>query len=175
MVLHILAALLATQPVALPALGQAPDFAMRDQRGQVAQRRDLAGHVWVADFIYTSCKDECPVQTSRLAHVQRQVAGVPGVHFVSFSVDPGHDTPARLLKYAERHRVDQRTWRFLTARSIGAVQEVARGLNLPAGVRQHARHYVLIDTGGRIRGYYSQDAARLRDLVRDIRGLAAGP
>ena len=38
-------------------LGTLPAFALTDQRGQQFGTRDLAGKVWVADFIFTSCQE----------------------------------------------------------------------------------------------------------------------
>jgi len=172
MLASFLAFALLAQVPDLPVLGKLPSFRLVDQRSRAVTDRDLAGNVCVADFIFTTCKNECVVMTSRLAKVQRKVADVQGVRFVSFSVDPRHDTPVALRAFAKRHGADERNWAFLTAGSEAPVQAVARGLGIHAGNRQHGQSYVLIDPQGRVRGYYSQDARRLRDLEQDIRKLA---
>src|SRR3954466_12648367 len=40
---------------ALPELWPAPSFSFVDQHGKPATERELAGSVWIADFIYTQC------------------------------------------------------------------------------------------------------------------------
>ena len=37
-------------------LGGLPAFTLTDQRGQPFGSRELAGKIWVADFIFTSCQ-----------------------------------------------------------------------------------------------------------------------
>jgi len=39
-----------------PILGGLPAFTLTDQRGQPFGSRELAGKVWVADFIFTACQ-----------------------------------------------------------------------------------------------------------------------
>ena len=43
----------------LPVLGEVPAFELVDQHGQAFQRAALNGHVWVADFIFTTCPGPC--------------------------------------------------------------------------------------------------------------------
>jgi cytochrome oxidase Cu insertion factor (SCO1/SenC/PrrC family) len=80
---------------ALPLLWNAPEFLLTDQRGKPVNKAALAGHVWIADFIFTKCTTVCPLITAKMALLQRQIAD-PSVRFVSFSVDPEHDTEAAL-------------------------------------------------------------------------------
>ena len=64
------------------------------------------GSVWVADFIFTSCPDMCPMLTSAMASIEREIAKDPGfedVRFVSISVDPDNDTQAVLAEYAAKY------------------------------------------------------------------------
>ena len=50
----------------------------------------------VFSFIYTSCKDICPLATARLAEVQDKLGDRIGrdIFFYSISIDPEHDTPS---------------------------------------------------------------------------------
>lgn len=61
-------------------------------------------------FIFTSCPAVCPVLSSTLAGAQDRL---PEARLVSISIDPEHDTPARLREYARRFRAGPR-WLFLT-------------------------------------------------------------
>src|SRR5262245_58590644 len=83
---------------ALKSLFPAPDFAYTDQRGARVTKQALAGRPWVANFVFTTCRTVCPLLTAKMVQLQRKLPGVP-VRFVSFSVDPEHDTPQALLEY----------------------------------------------------------------------------
>jgi cytochrome oxidase Cu insertion factor (SCO1/SenC/PrrC family) len=98
----------------LPVYGSVPDFALTDQTGHPVHKADLEGKVWVANFIFTSCSDECPLMTAEMAQLQSDLAHVPALRLVSISVDPERDTPAVLSQYADRFNVDPERWFFLT-------------------------------------------------------------
>ena len=101
-------------PARLPVYGSVPDFALIDQRGRPVRRADLDGKVWIANFIFTNCPDECPLMTSEMAQLQSDLAHSVDLRFVSISVDPERDTPAVLSQYAERFNADPDRWFFLT-------------------------------------------------------------
>jgi protein SCO1 len=69
----------------------------------------------VISFIYTSCRDLCPINTARLAEVARRLEGRMGedIFFVSISVDPLNDTPERLKAFADAF-YDGPGWTFIT-------------------------------------------------------------
>ena len=71
----------------------------------------------VINFIYTRCGDSCPLETARLAQVQRILGDRMGreIFFYSFSVDPVRDTPEELKAYAEKYHAGP-GWLFLTGK-----------------------------------------------------------
>ena len=71
--------------------------------------------VVVINFIYTICPDTCPLETARLARVQRLLGDRVGrdIFMYSISIDPDNDTPEVLAEYAERYNVKP-GWLFLT-------------------------------------------------------------
>lgn len=77
----------------------------------------LRDKVVVINFIYTSCPDVCPLETSRLAELQGILGERVGrdVFLYSISIDPAHDTPAVLKAYAERFGAGP-GWLFLTGK-----------------------------------------------------------
>ena len=68
--------------------------------GRTIRLADLAGAPWIADFVFTRCVSSCPLLTARLARLDRALPPGPGIRLVSFSVDPAHDTPPVLERYA---------------------------------------------------------------------------
>jgi protein SCO1/2 len=73
--------------------------------------------VVVINFIYTTCKDACPLETARLVQVQELLGDRMGrdVFFYSITVDPKRDTPPVLKEYAARFGVGP-GWLFLTGK-----------------------------------------------------------
>ncbi len=69
----------------------------------------------VISFVYTSCKNICPLVIARLAEVQRMLGEAAGqdVFFVSVSIDPIPDTPEKLKQYAQAFAITS-GWTFLT-------------------------------------------------------------
>lgn len=165
-------------PPPAPVLGAVPAFQLTDQDGRAFGSKDLAGHVWVASFIFTRCQTVCPRVTAQMARVQARTRDLePALHLVSFSVDPEHDTPARLAAYAQANRANPRMWTFLTGPAAAVQETVEKGLRVsmgrdpndpsPAGI-SHGTHLVLVDGQGRLRGYYSSEEPDAVDrVVRD--------
>ena len=96
-----------------------PDIVLTTQDGQkVRFYEDLVKGKSVAiNVIYTSCKDECPLETARMAEVQRLLGDRMGkdIFFYSISIDPDKDTPKVLKAYAANFGVGP-GWLFLTGK-----------------------------------------------------------
>lgn len=69
----------------------------------------------VIQFMFTHCKDICPVITHHLVEVQGLLNGRVGrdIFFYSISLSPEEDSPAALKAYAKMHNVG---WTFLTGK-----------------------------------------------------------
>jgi protein SCO1/2 len=94
--------------------GQVPAFSLVERSGQRVTREQLHGTVWVANFIYTECEESCPTQSLQLQRLQNDFAAARDLRLVSITVDPQHDTPDVLARYAERYGADRERWLFLT-------------------------------------------------------------
>jgi protein SCO1/2 len=166
-------------PGALPGLWKVPAFSYEDQDGQTLTDRDLAGRVWISDFFFTSCTSICPTMTAAMAQLQKAIPG-RDVHFVSFSVDPEHDTPGRLRQYAEMWKADLSRWHFLATQKekLAATAAGMKTAVLPAAGDEQIQHSVLfslVDRRGMVRGVYdSSDPVALRRLTADATSLAGG-
>src|ERR1051326_1082850 len=95
------------------AAGEFPDVTLTNKAGQqVRFYTDLIkGKPVLIDLIYTDCKDECPLETARLAQVQKLMGDRIGkdLYFYSISIDPTHDTPDVLKDYADKFHVGPRS------------------------------------------------------------------
>ena len=176
-VLGLVAGLTAcSQPApALDIFGQIPQFELTAQNGQPFHSQALAGKIWVADFMYTTCPGPCPRMTSQMREVENAVLKIPDVRLVSFTVDPKEDTPPVLTAYAKTHGAVSSIWYFLTG-PVPTLQMLDRDafkLGNLDGTLQHSTRFVLVDRQGRIRGYYdTSDSASIPKVISDIYELA---
>jgi len=127
-------ALLATPAAAGNMWGASyfPNVPLVTQDGVTVRLYDdlLAGKAVAVNLVYTSCKDECPLETARLVQVQRLLGDRVGreIFFYSITIDPARDTPAALKAYADKFGVGP-GWLFLTGREDD-IKLVARKLGL---------------------------------------------
>lgn len=150
----------------LPVLNPAPQFELVNQGNQAFSNQNLAGKVWVADFIFTRCGGICPMMTT---HMKRLSEKLPKARFVSFSVDPEYDSPEILAAYAQGYGADTNRWSFLTG-DKSKMSEVIAGFKLSPvdEPMMHSNRFVLVDKKGQVRGYYdSEDPAEMKKIIRD--------
>ena len=108
-----------------------PDVQLTTQDGARVRFYDLIkGKTVAIELIYTSCRFACPLETARLAQVQRLLGDRMGrdVFFYSISIDPEHDTPAVLKAFAETFHAGP-GWTFLTGQRAD-IERLARKLGL---------------------------------------------
>lgn len=174
------------RPEPPPVLGHVPEFVLTNRDGRAVRRSDLDGRPWVADFIFTRCPASCPMMSARMARLNRDLPSDLPIRLVSISVDPTHDTPEVLQRYAESFQATDR-WLFLTGSredvrrlcvegfKLGLDMEPAPGSS-PAPMEPilHSTRFVLVDGKGYIRGYYEAfDEDSTAKLKRDLLALAA--
>jgi len=171
------------RPQSLPVMWNAPDFKLTNRDGRTVTLKDLAGAPWIADFIFTRCPASCPMMTARMARLDRELPRGSAVRLVSFSVDPEHDTPEALQRYAESYKAPPR-WLFLTGdgQQIYRLSKEGFKLGVDAAPQAsggptaepilHSTRFVLVDGEGRIRGYYDAfDAESMKRLDRDLEAI----
>lgn len=173
------------RPEPPPAFGQVPDFQLTNRDGKTIGLSDLAGKPWIADFIFTRCPASCPIMTTRMARLNEDLDRVD-FRLVSISVDPEHDTPAVLQRYAESFQAPDR-WLFVTGGRDAIHRLSKEGFKLgiddnpppplpgeqPTEPILHSTRIVLVDGEGRIRGYYNAFSDEdLQKLKRDLRAIA---
>lgn len=148
-----------------------PSFALVDQAGRTVKSESLRGRALVVSFVFTMCREACPLVTVQLARAQVRARAerLDGrVRFVSITLDPATDTPDVLRRYADAYGIDLTSWVFLT----GTAEEVARvvhAFGLAPVERDRIVHgslVLLVDGEGRI-------AERRTDLELDPDRLLA--
>ncbi|MBI3321507.1 MAG: SCO family protein [Candidatus Omnitrophica bacterium] len=167
----------------LPDDGLLPEFSLMDERARPVTRQTLDGSVWIADLIFTRCAGQCPLMSAQMATLERRLADAAGLRLISISVDPAHDTPAALARYAARYRTQPDRWWFLTG-APEAIATVARqgfhlGVSQDGTVQEpitHSVRLVLVDQRGHLRGSYdAMEAEAMARLLEDARRLLTEP
>ncbi len=158
--------------------GTAPFFQLTNQNGQPFGSAQLAGKIWIADFIYTTCPGPCPMISSRMSELQKPLEKTDA-HLVSFSVDPEKDTPEVLRRYADKLQAEPGRWDFLTGPKSAIYNISHDGFKLAVsdgsdaqGIPVHSTRIVLVDRHGQIRGYYdATEADAITKLLADTNHL----
>ena len=118
----LIVALLFAYPVVTaqgPDRSHFPNIELITQDGKKVYFYDdlIKGKIVAIDLIYTTCHYACPLETARLAQVQKKLGERVGqdIFFYSISIDPAHDTPEVLKAYMEKYQIGA-GWTFLTGK-----------------------------------------------------------
>ena len=140
-----------------------PNVPLTTQDGTVVRFYDdlLKGKAVVINLIYTRCSASCPLETAKLAQVQRLLGNRVGkdVFFYSISIDPTHDTPEVLKAYAKRFHVGP-GWLFLTGKDED-VRLVSKklGLSSPTDAVTRDGHLPALMVGNEATGEWMRNSA----------------
>lgn len=161
-----------------------PEFVGKDQNGRAVGRSIFTqpGRYVVLNFVFTHCVTVCPITTGQMIRVQEASKEIAAsrLHLVSFSVDPGRDTPEAMLAHAQGF-ADFERWTFVSTDAEAVKNVVEKGLgfaleddpkstiDLPDGTRMnnivHPSKMLLISPEGKVvgmfRGLDEEDVGRL--------------
>src|SRR5919202_5377319 len=96
-----------------------PNVPLVNQDGVVLRFYDdvIKGKAVAVNLMYTHCTASCPLETAKMAQVQKLLGDRVGkdIFFYSITIDPKRDTPEVLKAYADKYHVGP-GWSFLTGR-----------------------------------------------------------
>ena len=169
----------AAAPAALRRLGEAPNFALTTQLGDRIWLVHLRGRAVVLTFTCAAC-GACPGLLSGLRDASRSLGKAAGrrAFFAAVSVDPEHDSPLVLRRFAREQGLDPYAWVLLTG-APAEIDVVTRrygvAVRRAAGKVTHDCVVVLIDPAGVIRGRYGAgDLGRLQSDLTKLLAEAPG-
>lgn len=155
----------------------APKFTLTDQNGRRVSLESLRGKVVVASFIYTECKDVCPVLPQILSRVDRVLTPEEQArtHFVGISIDPLRDTPKKLGEFMRLHGLSPERWTLLTG-SSAELTRVAADYGIVArpnahGELVHNAVYIVIDGRGQLRTEFHGLFTPTEEIAAAIRAV----
>jgi protein SCO1 len=150
-----------------------PNLLVQTQDGKTVRFYDdlIKGKIVIISFIYTSCQDICPLTTARLAQVEDKLGDAAGrdIFLISLSVDPEHDTPARLKEFSEAFSAGP-GWTFVTGKPEDMRAILYKFGDRSTKLSEHRNEIVL---GNDVTGLWQRDSAfgDLNRLVIAIRSM----
>jgi protein SCO1/2 len=153
-----------------------PGFALHDQSGQRISLERQRGKLVLLTFLYTHCKDVCPLTAQNLSAAVRLLGHKANdVRVLAVSVDPRGDTPKSVRHFVRSHRLVPQ-FHYLTGSKaqlepvwrVYGVTPVQRG----KGDLDHTLYTVLADGSGKARVLYDATATPA-NVAHDLRLLLA--
>lgn len=158
----------------LPSYSSVPGFSLTDQTGaKFDSGAALAGHVWIADFMFTTCPGPCPRMSKQMSEVQDALQGTDA-RMISLTVDPQEDTPPVLEKYAQFYHAHPGVWYFLTGdvATLNRLDHDVFKLGDVDGSLDHSTRFVLVDRNSQVRGYYlTSEPDAIKHVIADAKSL----
>ena len=135
----------------------------------------MKNKVVLINFVFTQCGDACPLITAKLVQVKRELAETFGseVRFLSISIDPQHDRPQDLAKFARKFDALHPEWLFLTGEPASVEQVVKK---LGAWTEDIESHSTAIIIGSPKQGKWKKvrPDAPPKIIAEELRHLVAG-
>lgn len=158
-----------------------PDFSFVNQNGDTINESIVKDKIYVTDFFFTSCPTICPVMKRQMLKVYEKFKDNPDVMILSHTIDPDHDTPEVLNKFAGDMGITGNQWQFLTGPK-DKIYEIGQGSYLVTAKEDataeggyiHSGAFILIDKDRRVRGMYDGTTEEgTTKLMEDITTLLA--
>jgi protein SCO1/2 len=153
-------------------------FRFTNQEGKIITDKNLEGKIFVANFFFATCKTVCPKMNEQVYRVQQKFKEDDNVRFLSFTVDPLHDSVPVLSEYARKMGGSDKQWWFLTGNKDSIYTLAREGFLVPAAEGKtandffHSQDLMLIDRQKHIRGVFDgAEPAQVDTLIDQIKVL----
>jgi protein SCO1 len=128
---------------------------LRDETGAVRPLDTFRGHPVLITMFYGSCPVACPILTTDLKRLERQIPAQlrSDVRILMVSFDPDRDTPAALAELKRERALDNERWTLAStgedeARELAGVLDI-KYRKVDGGAFFHSSVIVLLDRQGR--------------------------
>lgn len=161
----------------LPRITLAPGYALTNQNGDLLTSEAMRGKIVLYSFTYTRCNAPCAQATKLWHDVQQRLPqldrGAVPIEFVTISIDPAHDSPEVLSRYAAELGADTAVWHFATADPQRLKWIVGSGFGLFFAPQEDGsftldQGYMLVDGAGILRAEYRYLNPGADIILRDL-------
>lgn len=156
-----------------------PPFSFVNQYSDTVSENIISGKIYVTDFFFTSCPTICPVMKRQMLKVYEKFKGNKDVMILSHTIDPDHDTPQVLNKFAKDLGITGNQWQFLTGPKekiyeigLKSYMVIAKEDKTAEGGFLHSGAFILVDKDKHVRGIYDGTTEEgTKKLITDIQIL----
>ena len=152
----------ATRPPSIPPA----QFGLRDERGRVVRLETMRGTPVVVTFLYTTCKDTCPLTVDQIRGALDELGH--DVPVIAVSVDPANDTARAARRFSlQRQMTGRMRWVLGDEAQLRRLWR-AYGVQPQTERLEHSASTVLLDRRGRQRRGFATSVLTPRALANDI-------
>jgi protein SCO1/2 len=139
-----------------------PDFSFFNEDSVLVNKQSFAGKVWISEFFFASCPSICPIMNTQLKNIEKALKPYQkDLQFLSFAIDPTHDTPSVLKAHKRKLGIRNMNWSFLSGNEAFTHQLGIEHFLIFAGREEealggyaHSGAFTLVDKKGYVRGVY---------------------
>jgi protein SCO1/2 len=154
-------------------------FSFTNQDGETVTNKTFDNTIYVADFIFLSCPTICPKMTQEMHNTYLSFATNKQVQFISYTIDPVHDSVPRLKAFAKNLGVSSARWHFVTGNQDSIINLAEHSYfataypdSTSSGGFTHSGGLLLVDKNRCIRGVYNGTKPEETErLINDIKTL----
>ncbi len=154
-------------------------FSFLSQDSAIITEEYLKGKITIVDFFFTTCPTICPIMTTNMVELQKELKEIEGIQFLSHTVDPETDTPNKLKRYAQRRNANLKNWQFVTGPKEDLYTQGLRSYlvstqedALAPGGFLHSSFFALVDQNLKLRGVYDgTNDEEIKKLKKDLNTL----
>jgi protein SCO1/2 len=147
-------------------------FRLRDQDGRAVSLRALRGRVVILTFMYSTCRDTCPVTAQQIRGALDDLGH--DVPTLAVSVDPANDTRDAAQAFLVKQSLSGGRMRFLLGRraQLAPIWH-AYGIRPQGAAFDHSAYVLVLDRRGRQRVSFPVEQLTPEGLAHDVRKLEA--
>lgn len=155
-----------------------PDFKFINQLEDSVSNADFEGKIYVADFFFTTCPTICGKIKQQELRIAERFKDEKDFAILSHTIDPKHDTPAKLKAYADKLDIDHSRWHFVNGPKdiIYEIDEAYLSIAMESeeapGGFDHSNRVILVDKDRQVRahaiGTDPKDVDRFMDDIQQL-------
>ena len=142
------------------------DFGLRDEDGKVVALAALRGKPVVVTFLYTTCKDTCPLTVDQIRGGLDELGH--DVPVIAVSVDPANDTARAAKRFSSQRQMTGRMRWVLGDEAHLRRLWTAYGVQPQTDKMEHSASTVLLDATGRQRIGFATSVLTPQALAHDL-------
>jgi protein SCO1/2 len=155
----------ALRPPGIPPI----KFSLKDQTGKVATLSQYRGEPVILTFMYSTCKDTCPLTAQQIRGALDQLG--QDVPTLAISVDPANDTRLNAKRFVNQQSLTGRMRFLLGDQAQLAPIWKAYGIQPQGKAFDHSAYVVLVDAKGVQRVGWPVEKLSPEGLAHDLRVL----